>query len=75
MTSTKNFYERLAALKQQIAEADCIIIGAGSGLSSAAGIDYAGADFRREFKDWIARYGITDLYSSSFYPFKTEEER
>ena len=75
MTFTKNFYERIATLKQQIAEADCIIIGAGSGLSSAAGIDYAGADFRREFKDWIARYGITDLYSSSFYPFATEEER
>ena len=75
MTFTKNFYERIATLKQQIAEADCIIIGAGSGLSSAAGIDYAGADFCREFKDWIARYGITDLYSSSFYPFATEEER
>ncbi len=75
MTSTKNYSERIAALKQQIAEADYIVIGAGSGLSSAAGIDYAGADFRREFKDWIKRYGITDLYSSSFYPFKTEEER
>ena len=75
MTSTRNFSERIAALKQQIAEADCIIIGAGSGLSSAAGIDYAGGDFRREFKEWITRYGITDLYSSSFYPFETEEER
>ncbi len=62
-------------LKQQIAEADYIIIGAGSGLSSAAGIDYAGADFRREFMDWMARYGITDLYSSSFFPFATDEER
>ena len=75
MTSTKTFSERIATLKQQIAEADCIIIGAGSGLSSAAGIDYAGADFRCEFKEWITRYGITDLYSSSFYPFETEEER
>ena len=75
MTSTKNYFERIAALKQQIAEADYIIIGAGSGLSSAAGIDYAGADFRREFREWINRYGITDLYSSSFYPFETEEER
>ena len=75
MTSTKNFSERIAKLKQQIAEADFVLIGAGSGLSSAAGIDYAGADFRREFKEWIERYGITDLYSSSFYPFKTEEER
>ena len=75
MTSTKNYSERLATLKQQIAEADYVLIGAGSGLSSVAGIDYAGADFRREFKDWIDSYGITDLYSSSFYPFKTEEER
>lgn len=75
MTSTANYSERIAALKHQIDEADYMLIGAGSGLSSAAGIDYAGADFRREFKDWIARYGITDLYSSSFYPFKTEEER
>jgi len=75
MTSTAIFSERIAALKQQIAEADHIIIGAGSGLSSAAGIDYARVDFHREFKDWISRYGITDLYSSSFYPFRTEEER
>ena len=75
MISTKNFSERIAVLKHQIAEADNVLIGAGSGLSSAAGIDYAGTDFRREFKEWIERYGITDLYSSSFYPFRTEEER
>ena len=87
MTSTANylrplgnkrqadFSERIEALKQLIAEADHIIIGAGAGLSSAAGIDYSGEDFRREFKEWISRYGITDLYSSSFYPFRTEEER
>ena len=75
MKSTIVFSERIAALKKQIAEADYIIIGAGSGLSSAAGIDYAGEDFRHEFKDWIKRYSITDLYSSSFYPFETEEER
>ena len=75
MTSTENYSERIATLKQQIAEADFVLIGAGSGLSSAAGIDYAGADFHHEFKDWIARYGITDLYSSSFYPFEREEER
>jgi NAD-dependent SIR2 family protein deacetylase len=75
MTYTANFSERIKTLKQQIDQADHIIIGAGSGLSSAAGIDYAGPDFRREFREWIDRYGITDLYSSSFYPFKTEEER
>ena len=58
-----------------MADADYILIGAGAGLSAAAGLDYAGEVFRREFREWIDRYGITDLYSSSFYPFKTEEER
>lgn len=67
--------ERIDLLRQAIKEADHIIIGAGSGLSTAAGIDYAGEEFRREFAPWIERYGITDLYTSSFYPFETEEER
>ena len=66
---------RIDLLCKAIREADHIIIGAGSGLSTAAGIDYAGDDFRREFAPWIERYGITDLYTSSFYPFETEEER
>lgn len=71
----KPFSERLAHVRRLIAEADHILIGAGAGLSAAAGIDYAGEDFRREFRPWIERYGITDLYSSSFYPFAGEEER
>ena len=75
MTFTNGYSSRISELHKLIAEADHILIGAGSGLSSAAGIDYLGKDFQREFKDWIDRYGITDLYSSSFYPFETEEER
>ncbi len=61
-------------MRQAIKETDRIVIGAGSGLSTAAGLDYAGEDFRREFAPWIERYGITDLYSSSFHPFETSEE-
>lgn len=71
----KPLAERLKKARQAIDHADYIIIGAGSGLSTAAGLSYDGEDFRREFKPWIEKYGITDLYSSSFYPFKTEEER
>ena len=74
MTSTARYSERIDLLRQAISEADHIIIGAGSGLSTAAGLDYSGEDFRREFTPWIERYGITDLYSSSFYPFETPEE-
>lgn len=75
MTSTVNYCQRVDELRQAIAEADHIIIGAGAGLSTAAGIDYTGKDFRREFAPWIERYEITDLYTAGFYPFETEEER
>ena len=75
MTFTNSLSERIAHVGRLIADADYILIGAGAGLSAAAGLDYAGKEFEREFQPWIDRYGITDLYSSSFYPFKTEEER
>ena len=74
MTSTASYSGRIETLRQAIKDAECIIIGAGSGLSTAGGLDYAGEDFRREFAPWIERYGITDLYSSSFHPFETPEE-
>ena len=67
MTFTANYSERIDFLRQAIREADHIIIGAGSGLSTAAGIDYGGEEFRCEFAPWIERYGFTDLYTSSFY--------
>ena len=74
MTSTNSYSQRIGQLHQLIADADYVLIGAGAGLSAAAGLDYAGENFRQEFREWINRYGITDLYSASFYPFKTEEE-
>lgn len=74
MTSTSDYSQRVEQLRQLIARADHILIGAGAGLSTAAGLQYAGEVFRHYFRPWIERYGITDLYSSSFYPFETEEE-
>ena len=65
---------RIDHVRQLLHEADGVLIGAGAGLSTAAGIRYDGKDFQREFRQWIDRYGITDLYSSGFYPFATEEE-
>ena len=59
---------------KEINEAEAILIGAGSGLSTAAGIDYAGLRFKTEFKLFIEKYGFTDLYTSSFYNFETQEE-
>ena len=41
-------------------EADAIVVGAGSGLSTAAGFTYSGARFERYFRDFIERFGIRD---------------
>lgn len=59
---------------EKIEEADVVVIGAGSGLSTAGGLTYSGERFEKYFSDFIARYGLTDMYSSGFYPFETPEE-
>lgn len=74
MESTASYSERIDLLRNAINEADHIIIGAGSGLSTAAGLDYVGEDFRREFAADIEKYGHTDLYSAGFYRYSTAEE-
>ncbi len=62
-------------LRDAIRDADAVVVGAGAGLSTAAGLTYAGERFERHFADFIAKYGFTDMYSAGFYPFPTEEER
>ena len=52
-----------------------MLIGAGAGLSTAAGINYGGQRFKDNFEPFIKRYGMTDMYSAGFYPFTTEEDR
>ena len=71
----ERFVQRLDNAKKAIDEADYIIIGAGAGLSTAAGIEYTGERFEKYFKDFIDEYGFTDMYSSGFYPFKSQEEK
>ncbi len=61
-------------LKKTLDEADAIVIGAGAGLSAAAGFTYSGERFRQYFSDFAEKYGISDMYSGGFYPFRTPEE-
>ena len=51
-----------------------MVIGAGSGLSTAAGFTYTGERFEQYFSDFAQKYGIQDMYSGGFYPFATPEE-
>ena len=62
-------------IKELINDSDYILIGAGSGLSTSAGIEYSGKRFEENFSDFIEKYHFTDMYTSSFYDFKTEEEK
>lgn len=72
--ATTTFTERCSRLKSEIETADCIIIGAGAGLSTAAGFTYSGERFEKNFGDFIEKYGFKDMYSGGFYPFDTLEE-
>lgn len=69
----KNAY-RIAKLYDCIQQSDAIVIGAGAGLSTAAGLLYDGERFTTHFADFIAKYQLTDMYSAGFYPFETLEE-
>lgn len=62
-------------IKEKIKEADSIVIGAGAGLSTSAGVNYGTKDFDKLFPELVKKYGFTDMYTSSFYDFATEEER
>lgn len=67
--------ERIQKTKKALENADTIIIGAGAGLSAAAGFDYSGKRFIKNFLDFKEKYGIEDMYTGSFYPFESEEEK
>ncbi len=72
---TENYENRIKTAKELIEKADFVLIGAGAGLSTAAGFEYGGAFFQENFKDFADKYGMTDMYSAGFYPFKTSEEK
>ena len=66
--------QNIKQLKQLIKDADAVMIGAGAGLSTAAGFVYAGERFERYFGDFGRKYGFRDMYSGGFYPYGTQEE-
>jgi len=66
--------ELVNRLKEAIRSADAILIGAGAGLSTAAGFLYSGERFERNFSDFIQKYRFRDMYTAGFYPFPTKEE-
>ncbi|NCC44498.1 MAG: Sir2 silent information regulator family NAD-dependent deacetylase [Clostridia bacterium] len=73
-----DYNEQIKKAAQMLDEADVVLIGAGAGLSTAAGLVYSGKRFTENFREYIDKYGsryMTDMYSAGFYPFPTEEAR
>lgn len=64
---------------RMIKEAEYVLLGAGAGMSAAAGARYGGAFFQEHFHEFIERYGdgpyMRDMYSAGFYPFPDEESK
>ena len=73
-TSTEDYSEQINRLKNEIENADAIVIGAGAGMSTSAGFTYDGERFEKHFADFRQKYGITDMYSGGFYPYNSLEE-
>ena len=72
----KNAFEtRIQQAKNVIEDSEYILLGGGAGLSTAAGIEYGGKRFKDNFASFIETNGLTDMYSSGFYPFRTQEDR
>lgn len=75
MLYTKNCSDKIKTLRTWVDEAEAIIIGAGAGLSAAAGLEYGGVRFVDNFADFIERYQINDMYTAGFYPFSSPMEK
>ena len=72
--STAAFSKQIDKLRAALDASDAVVIGAGAGLSTAAGYTYSGKRFEKFFGDFAARYGFTDMYSGGFYPYDSLEE-
>jgi NAD-dependent protein deacetylases, SIR2 family len=71
----KTYKERIKEASEALKNAEYILIGAGAGFSDAAGLKFSGKRFTDRFQDFIEKYDMEDLYSSSFYPFENMEEK
>jgi SIR2 family protein len=70
----EEYRQKIEALKTALEKADALLVGAGAGLSTSAGFTYSGERFEKNFADFHAKYGFSDMYTGGFYPYTTPEE-
>lgn len=66
--------DKISEVREKLKQADAVVIGAGAGLSTAAGFTYSGERFEEYFADFGEKYDFTDMYSGGFYPYQTLDE-
>ena len=59
--STADASAQIDRLREALERADAVLVGAGAGLSTAAGLTYSGARFEKYFSDFAQKYGIRDI--------------
>jgi len=69
------YFKDILRLGKAIEDADAVLIGAGAGLSAAAGYTYVEERFQKHFSDFAKKYHFQDMYSGGFFPYPTEEEK
>ncbi len=73
------YAEQIERAARLISEADYVLIGAGAGMSTAAGAEYGGRFFEENFAEFQQVYGkgpyMQDMYSAGFYPFPDQESK
>ncbi len=73
------YAEQIERAAKLIREADYVLIGAGAGMSTAAGAEYGGKFFEENFAEFQKIYGkgpyMRDMYSAGFYPFPDQESK
>ena len=73
--TAREFERRLDQARGMLRSADAVMIGAGAGLSTAAGFEYSGPRFHQYFSDFEKEHGFRDMYSGGFFPYETPEEK
>lgn len=74
LRSTADCSAEIIRLRNALKAADAVVIGAGAGLSTAAGFTYTGERFEKYFSNFAKKYGFTDMYTAGFHSFESPEE-
>ncbi len=73
----EGFLAKVMRLKELVEAADAIVVGSGSGMSAAAGLDFYHRDesFDRAFGAFEQEHGFATLFGGMYHVFASNEER